>query len=522
MAKPQDKCSGPSLQEVIGRSVTLDPTSKPLQPEPSGKPVAFAASRGVGSILFRNGLRSAVLGGLVFSAGALFSHLSRATTEAESPYYLVDQLARALVLVENDYVDPVDRSRLLEGAIKGMVAELDPHSSYLPADDYAIFQGDTEGRFGGIGVEVDFATDFVLIIGVIETSPAESAGIRPGDRIVAIDGQSIRGRSPTDLVKVMRGEPGSKVLLTIRRDGADDYLYFTLTRQVINVSSVASKMLAGDVAYLRIKMFQHGTHTEILDQVAKLRQQTNGALRGVVLDLRNNPGGLVDEATAIADEFLEQGVIFTTRRRGKVVDEVLAAPGGALRGLPAAVLLNEFSASASELVAGSLQDNRRATVVGATSFGKGSVQSIIDLPGGSGLRLTTLRYYTPNGRAIQAQGVRPDLAVAAAPGDYGIVREKNLENHLPADEGAERNWSPAVTELPPDADAGSVPTTESVDHGVARKTPTDPRGGPDKALDVAYQVVTGTYGKTRSTPPATPGAPGSPSAASPAAPPARP
>ena len=228
----------------------------------------------------------------------------------------------------------------------------------------------------------------------------------------------------------------------------------------------------------------------------------------MVVDLRNNPGGLVDEATAVADEVLDKGVIFTTRRRDQIVDEVRASEGGALRRLPVAVLLNEFSASASELVAGALQDNRRATVVGATSFGKGSVQSIIDLPGGAGLRLTTLRYYTPSGRAIQAQGVRPDLVVGAAPGDYGIVREKNLDNHLPAEEGAHREWAPTVTDFPENADAGSIPTTDDVDHGVARQIPVDPRGGPDKALDVAFQVVTGTYGqKGQKDPKAKPQAP---------------
>jgi carboxyl-terminal processing protease len=302
----------------------------------------------------------------------------------------------------------------------------------------------------------------------------------------------------------MRGEPGTKVLLTIRRDGVDEYLYFTLSRQVINVASVASSLLKDQVGYLRIKMFQHGTHAELLDQVGKLRARA-GSLRGVVIDLRNNPGGLVDEATAVADEVLDKGVIFTTRRRDQIVDEVRAGEGGALRRLPVAVLLNEFSASASELVAGALQDNRRATLVGATSFGKGSVQSIIDLPAGAGLRLTTLRYYTPSGRAIQAHGVRPDLVVGAAPGDYGIVRERNLDNHLPAEEGAPREWAPTVTDFPENADAGSIPTTDDVDHGVARQIPVDPRGGPDKALEVAYQVVTGTYGKkTQKSPAAKP------------------
>ncbi|HEY3494835.1 MAG TPA: S41 family peptidase [Polyangiaceae bacterium] len=434
--------------------------------------------------------RTALLAAAAFLGGAVSSEIARATTERQSPYAMLDQLARVLQFVENEYVDPVDRTTLIEGGIKGMVAELDPHSSYLPPEDYSIFQGDTEGHFGGVGVEVDFSTDFVTIIAPIEGSPAERAGIRPGDRIVAIDGQSVRGKSPIDLVRAMRGDPGTKVLLTIRRDGVDKFVYFTLVRRVISVASIASRLLDGDVAYLRVKTFQSGTHAEFLDHLGRLRAQARGQLRGVVLDLRNNPGGLVNEASALADEFLAGGTIFTTRRRGQVVDEVRANASGSFRKGPLAVLVNEFSASASELVAGALHDQQRATVVGAPTFGKGSVQTIVDLPGGAGLRLTTLRYYTPNGSAIQARGVKPDVLVGAAPGDYGIVRERNLERHLSPVEGAVVEAPPPVIEAPEGGGDGPK-TTDDVDHGVLRQVPRDPRKSPDRALALAYEIVLG-------------------------------
>jgi carboxyl-terminal processing protease len=428
-----------------------------------------------------------LLGLAAFAGGAAASELAHATTEKQNPYHLMEQLGRVLVAIEDEYVDPVDRARLIEGGIKGMVAELDPHSSYLPPEDYTIFQGDLEGRFGGVGVEVDFEGDFVTVIAPIEGSPAHQAGVKSGDRIVAIDNQAVRGRSPADLVRAMRGEPGTKVILTIRREGVDRLMTFVLVRRTISVASIASKLLEGNFGYLRIKAFQSGTHAELLTHVGELRKKARGQLAGVVLDLRNNPGGSVDEANAIADEFLSSGVIFTTRRRGKVVDESRADPAGALRRQATIVLVNEFSASASELVAAALRDNDRARIVGAPTFGKGSVQMIADLPGGAGLRLTTLRYYTPSGRAIQAEGVNPDVIVGAAPSDFGIVREKNLENHLPASEGARHETVPPVTEIDR-ADAGPK-TTEDVDHGVARDVPEDPSKGPDEALKVAHRLL---------------------------------
>lgn len=411
-----------------------------------------------------------------------------ATTERENPYALFDQLGRVLSFVENEYVDPVDPKRLVEGALQGLVGELDPHSAYLPAEDYAIFTADTEGRFGGVGVEVDFLDEWVTVIAPIEGSPAARAGVRPGDRILAIDHVAVRGKSPADLVRRMRGPSGTKVLLTVRRTGQDKYLYFTLTREVIDVASVASQLLLGNVGYLRIKAFQVGTHTELLSHLGAVRQSAKGSLRGIILDLRNNPGGLVNEATQVADEFVTRGVLFTTRRRGTIVDAVRAMPGGALRAGPVVVLVNEYTASSAELVSGALQDHRRARVVGAPTFGKGSVQSIVDLPGGAGLRLTTLRYYTPSGRAIQANGVEPDVLVPSSIGEFGVVREKNLEGHLAAEPQAPTE-TPAIGIEP--TPAGGAPKSEPEHLRGSTGVPEDPRNGSDPALAIAYQMLTG-------------------------------
>lgn len=460
----------------------------------SGGPGVFGGSGTiVGAMpVPRPSLRLALTTAAAFAGGALSAHLATATPARESPYEMLEQLGRVLVLIENEYVEPVDRRRLVEGAIKGMVAELDPHSGYMPPQDWSIFQSDTEGKFGGVGVEVDFRDDYVMIIAPIEGSPAERAGVRSGDHIVAIDNKSVRDRSPDDLIRAMRGAPGSKVVLTIKRAGKETPLHFTLTREVIEVASVAHKLLDDGIGYLRLKQFQNGTHDELLEAAAKLRKQNGGELAGTILDLRNNPGGLVDEAAAVADEFLSQGVIFTTRHRERVVDEVKAGRGGALRRGPLVVLVNEYSASAAELVAGALQDHKRGTVVGAKTFGKGSVQTLIDLPGQAGLRLTTMRYYTPNGRAIQARGVQPDVLVEAAyvaDKTFGVVRESDLENHLPAE------GSPGAA-APTDAgvgvgDAGSTDGGADTHLGVSRDVPKNPTGGADLALSIGFQIVRG-------------------------------
>ncbi|MEZ4373449.1 MAG: S41 family peptidase [Polyangiaceae bacterium] len=440
------------------------------------------------------------IGGLVavaFAGGAVtggaHTALAKPVAAQESPYAFLGQLARVLVLIENEYVEPVDRTRLWS-SIKGMVAELDPHSSYLPAQDYSLFQSDTEGRFGGVGVEVDLRDEQVTVIAPIEGSPAERAGVQSGDKIVAIDGENVRGKPTDDLVKRMRGKPGSIITLTIKRRGVSKLLNFKLTREVIQVTSVASQLLDGNVAYLRIKAFQSGTHAELLEAIGKLRKEAGGPLKGTILDLRNNPGGLVDECSAVADEFLTSGVIYSTRHRGKVVDEVSAKPGGALKSGPMVVLVNEYSASAAELVAGALKDQQRAKIIGAPTFGKGSVQSILDLPGGAGLRLTTMRYYTPSGFAIQAKGIQPDVLVEAAYArdtSFGVIRESDLENHLPA-EGPPGSAPKKKDEKPKTDGEEDLSETHL---GVARKIPKNPTGGSDLALSIGYQVVKGVLKK---------------------------
>ena len=435
--------------------------------------------------------RTAALVLAAFAGGAVTSHFAHATTEAGSPYAPLDQLARVLVLVENQYVEPTQRAKLTEGAIKGMVAELDPHSAYLDPQEFAVFQGETAGKFGGVGIEVDFRNDYVTVIAPIDGSPAARAGIRSGDQILTIDGKPMRGERIDKLVVMMRGPSGSRVAMTVRRAGVADPLSFELLREEIHVQSVTGKRLVNDIAYVRVKQFQEGTHAELLRVAARLRAEGKAELAGVIVDLRNNPGGLVDEAEGVADEFLTSGLIYTTRHRGKVIDAATAHDGGAFASVPVVALVNEYSASSAELVAGALQDNHRATIVGAPTFGKGSVQTIFELPGGAGMRLTTMRYYTPSGRSIQAEGIKPDILIQAGqPALAGqIVRECDLDGHLPAE-----------------GPAGAGATTVLVDNrkpdpGAALgEVPVDPVKGSDFALTVGYQLLRKAIGDKRTEP----------------------
>jgi carboxyl-terminal processing protease len=299
----------------------------------------------------------------------------------------------------------------------------------------------------------------------------------------------------------MRGPAGTTVRIAVRRPGQDSILRFAMSRQVIEVSSVLGADLDGKVAYLRIKQFQSKTPTELLAAIARLRADM-GEIAGVVLDLRNNPGGLVAAASAVADEFLSGGTVYSTRHRGQVVDEVRAGGAGALQDEPMVVLVNEFSASASELLAGALQDQQRASIIGARTFGKGSVQSIIDLPGGGGLRLTTMRYYTPAGRAIQVAGITPDLLVdseLASSSGVVVVREHDLENHLPSENGPEAPSAPPPVPDPvaSEAESNEAVGLEPTHLGVARSVPADPSGGPDHVLSVAYQMLRDQLKKSR-------------------------
>jgi carboxyl-terminal processing protease len=426
-----------------------------------------------------------------FAGGAcatVFGGVTR-TARGDAPYAAVEQLGRVLVEVERDYVDPVDRAKLVDGAIKGMVAELDPHSSYMPPDEFQAFESDTEGQFGGIGIEVETRNEQLVVLSPIEGSPAERAGIESGDVIVSVDGKDAASQPLDRLVKHLRGVPGGHVKLGVRRQGTSQLLSFDLVREVIHVPSVSSKLLANRVAYVRVKQFQEHTHDELLEAAARLRARADGPLQGIILDLRNDPGGLVDQAADVADEFLDDGVIYTARHRGIVVDEVKARSGGAFFAEPCVVIVNQYTASASELVAGALQDHARASVVGEQTFGKGSVQAIVSLPGGAGMRLTVSRYYTPSGHAIQADGVHPDVIVEMKKDDGSVsYREKDLEGHLAAEGSASPSSPVAGKGLVVSAgDAGSPAMEPS--RSDARTVPDDPEKGTDAVLKVGWETL---------------------------------
>jgi carboxyl-terminal processing protease len=438
--------------------------------------------------------------GAAFVGGATYgARASAATTANESPYAVVGRLARVLVQVENEYVDPVDRKKLLDGAIRGMVDGLDPHSSYMSPEEFDSFANETEGQFGGVGIEVDMRNDRLTVIAPIEGSPAARAGVRSGDHIVSIDGDDSERVSLDKLTRRMRGPTGTHIKLYVRRTGVKDPLVFDLVRAVVHVPSIASRLLRGGVGYVRIKQFTEHTHEELLKAAVRLRGQ--GTLTGIVLDLRQNPGGLVDQCAEVADEFLVGGTIYTTRHRGEIVDEVKARHGGAFSALPVVVLVDEWSASASELLAAALQDNKRALVVGANTFGKGSVQGILQLPGGGGLKLTIARYYTPNGRSLQAEGVHPDVLIESPDPTAAALQlhERDLEGHLAAEPLAAGAAHPTaghgtdkpvpVFHAPADAGADDEEKPDNVEGREALNVPTDPSKGKDFALRVAYQIV---------------------------------
>jgi|HubBroStandDraft_1064217.scaffolds.fasta_scaffold02666_7 carboxyl-terminal processing protease len=406
---------------------------------------------------------------------------------SDPAYALIDQFGRVLVQIENEYVDPVDRAKLVGGAIKGMVAELDPHSSYMPAEEFREFEGDTEGQFGGIGIEVELRNGQLVVLSPIEGSPAERVGIRSGDVIVGIDARDPSAEAFDLLVKRLRGPPGSHVRVSVRRGNAGEPVSFDLVREVIHVASVSYKLLSHGVAYVRIKQFQEHTHDELLEAAAKLRARSGGAITGVLLDLRSDPGGLVDQAADVADEFLDEGVIYTARHRGQIVDQVTARGGGAFTREPCVVLVDQYTASASELVAGALQDHHRATVVGERTFGKGSVQAILSLPGGAGMRLTVSRYYTPSGHAIQADGVHPDVAVEREHDDSVVsFREKDLEGHLAAEALPSAAAQPSKRIVVIAVDAGTAPDSVGKE---AKGVPEDPDNGTDAILKVGWQTL---------------------------------
>ncbi|MBI3545033.1 MAG: S41 family peptidase [Gammaproteobacteria bacterium] len=337
--------------------------------------------------------------------------------------------------IKADYVEPVEDKKLLEDAVQGMLAGLDPHSAYLDAESFKDMRVETEGQFGGLGIEVTMENGFIKVVSPIEDTPAARAGLKTGDLVIRLDEKAVKGLTLTEAVRLMRGKPGSDITLTVVREGATKPLKITLTRAVIKIQSVKSRLLESGFGYVRVTQFQAGTDKGLVDAIKKLNTENKTPLRGMVLDLRNNPGGVLNAAVGISDAFLDKGLIVYTE--GRVADskmKLTATPGDVLNGAPLVVLINGGSASASEIVAGALQDHKRAVIMGTKSFGKGSVQTIMPISNGGALKITTARYYTPSGRSIQASGIVPDIVAEEAKitkseaGDR--LREADLARHL--------------------------------------------------------------------------------------------
>jgi len=312
--------------------------------------------------------------------------------------------------IKTDYVEDVDDKTLLEYAIRGMLSGLDPHSTYLNPDEYKELKIGTTGKFGGLGIQVGMEDGFVKVISPIDDTPAFRAGLEAGDLIIRLNEKSVKGMTLNDAVKIMRGDPGTDIKLTVIREGADKPLPFTVTRAIISVKSVKSRILEPDFGYIRISNFQSKTARDLVSEVSSLKKENKKELKGLVLDLRNNPGGVLSAAADVSDAFINDGkLVFTKGRIDNSRFEFNAKPGDIMNGLPVVVLINGGSASASEIVAGALQDHHRAVIMGSKSFGKGSVQTIQELRSGGAVKITTARYFTPSGRSIQGEGITPDI-----------------------------------------------------------------------------------------------------------------
>jgi carboxyl-terminal processing protease len=372
---------------------------------------------------------------IFFAFFLLVSLSSHALTE--KGFKSLHIFTKVLSYIEDSYVDQVDEQKLVGGAIRGMLMTLDPHSVYMSPAVFRELKVDTSGRFDGVGIEVAIRDGVLTVIAPIKGSPADRAGVEPGDRILKINGETTEGLDLSQAVTKMRGKRGSRVTLTIARKNVKQPIEISLTRQAINVPSVKFEVLDSRYGYIGVSSFQADT-TKSLKKAIKDLEDKN-ALNGLVLDLRKNPGGLLDQAVEVSDLFLEKGVIVTTESRGQEIDRREANPEGEKVKCPMVVLVDGGSASASEIVAGALQDNKRAMVLGSQTFGKGSVQTVIELDDGSGLKLTVARYFTPSGRSIQAQGITPDIIVPTeAPKveeKKPTVREETLAGHLEVPKG---------------------------------------------------------------------------------------
>jgi carboxyl-terminal processing protease len=382
-------------------------------------------------------LISAVTIGIACASVTLY----RSATAAGNDYESIELFTDVLAIVKKSYVEEVDTKKLIYGAINGMLSALDPHSSFMPPETYKEMKIETKGTFGGLGIEISIKDGILTVISPIEDTPAFRAGLKSNDQILKIDDKFTKDLTIMEAVKRMRGEKGTKVTLTIMREGFERPKEFSLVRDIIQVKSVKFKVLDDGYGYVRIAQFQEKTSDDLQKALASLNESSKGKMNGLVLDLRNDPGGLLDQAVKVSEAFLDEGklVVYTEGREKDAQMRFVSRKGDKQANYPIVVLINSGSASASEIVAGALQDHKRAVVMGVQSFGKGSVQTIIPLSDNSGLRLTTARYFTPSGRSIQAKGITPDIVVekmelaSTEKKDSMHLREKDLENHFEND-----------------------------------------------------------------------------------------
>ena len=410
----------------------------------------------------------------------------------DSSYENLQTFTNILAIVQKNYVDEVTTEQLVEGAINGMLTSLDPHSAYLTPELYKELQVDTKGSFGGLGIEITMRNSVLTVVSPIEDTPAYKAGVKAGDMIIKIDGQFTKDMTLVDAVKKMRGPKGSKVILSIKREGVNEIFDVSLTREVIKIQSVKSKTLEKGYHYIRITQFQERTDSDV-ERV--LEQWTReGAIEGIVMDLRNDPGGLLTQAVKIADTFLDSGmIVYTDGRLENQKQKYFARRPGSYMDFPMVVLVNGGTASASEIVAGALQDHKRAIILGTQTFGKGSVQTILPLDDNSALRLTTARYYTPNGRSIQATGIVPDIVMdnvlmtrAAGGGKTAqqLLREENLPRHFEQKQKPQQNSQPGEIESQPPPAAPEEMPPEEGEEGLK-----EGELGKDPQLDHALELL---------------------------------
>ena len=366
---------------------------------------------------------------------------SRVSAIDRSTYKSLKTFSEVLDMVEKNYVEPVETDKLLQGAINGMIKSLDPHSSFMTAEMFKELEMDTRGSFEGIGTEIDIVKGVLTIVSPIEDTPAYNAGVKAGDQIIRIDGKSTKDITIMEAVKKLRGAKGTKVTITIMREGLAKPKDIELTRNIIPVRSIKSKVYDDQIGYIRIVAFQERTGNDLKKALREIDAKAH-PLKGIVLDLRNNPGGLLNQSVEVSDAFLKTGIIVSTRGRSKNMESKLVArDDGEEPTCPIVVLVNEGTASAAEIVSGALQDNGRAVILGAQTFGKASVQTVIPLEDGAALKLTTAKYYTPRGRSIQAEGITPDIVVKQirppeekaeekANAENHVLREKDLKGHI--------------------------------------------------------------------------------------------